>query len=231
MASPWEVAKQCAQNQDVDGMYKACLDGLKANPNLDAEQRDILYGACKGVSGKRRHEMQTNPAAAQELMGICAEIIQLLNNSVIPVIQETESKVFFYKLLGDFYRYYDEASPSTENKDSACKCYQAAADWAASGLAATHPLRLNVALNFGVYYYETMKQQQKGYEITIAAIDQARPTLPGLPEQERAQASFVLCMLTDNAKMWCGGLGQQPPAAVEGLFIPPQQGQPGAPPQ
>eukprot|EP00999_Lentomonas_sp_LEN2_P000249 NODE_1245_length_939_cov_95.591133_g1199_i0.p1 GENE.NODE_1245_length_939_cov_95.591133_g1199_i0~~NODE_1245_length_939_cov_95.591133_g1199_i0.p1 ORF type:complete len:250 (-),score=70.69 NODE_1245_length_939_cov_95.591133_g1199_i0:106-855(-) len=221
MAQFWEAAKKDHQEQNMDSMYRNCLAAIRASPQISAEERNIAYISFKCVTGKRRHELKTNPNAGAELQAICAEVIELLNTVLIPVTKETDGRVFLYKVLGDYYRYYDEVTPSDENKNSACQCYQTAMDWAASGLAPTNPLRLNVALNFGVYYQDTLHNTQKGLEISGGAIDAARASLAGLPESERAEASFVLQMLFDNATMWAREVGASPPAEIQGLFTPP----------
>ena len=44
----------------------------------------------------------------QQIQVLCTEITQLMENSVIKNTSRTESKVFFSKLCGDYYRYCSE---------------------------------------------------------------------------------------------------------------------------
>ncbi len=43
-----------------------------------------------------------------QIQSLCTEITQLMENSVIKNSSRTESKVFFSKLCGDYYRYCSE---------------------------------------------------------------------------------------------------------------------------
>jgi len=232
-----EAAKKAHQEGSFDTMCQAMVRVVQENPKLSAEERNMLYIAYKGAASKRRYELKenaNNAQAARDLEAYCAELINTLSQTVIPSAgTDTDAKVFYYKVMGDFYRYYDEVKPNQSNKDAALQCYQTATDWAASGLQPTNPLRLNVALNFGVYYEDTIRNPQKALEITKSAIDAARPSLPSLDQSGKQEASFVLSLLMDNATLWSKNLGQQEPAPIDGLVQPPpqQQQQGGAPPQ
>jgi 14-3-3 protein epsilon len=229
-----EAAKQAHQQNNFDAMCNNMISVVKDNAALSAEERNMLYIAYKCATGKRRHDLKQNPHdanAARELEQFCGELINILSQFLIPAAVDTEAKVFYYKVMGDFYRYYDEVRPSVQNKQAAEQSYQTAHDWAASGLPPTHPLRLNVALNFGVFYQENTNNPQRGLDISRQAIDLARGPLLGLDQNAKAEASFVLQLLFDNVHLWSKELGQPEPAPIQGLFIPPPppQGQHGGP--
>lgn len=62
-----------------------------------------------------------------------------------------ESKVFYYKMKGDYHRYLAEFATGNDRKDAAeCSlaAYKSASDIATSELPPTHPIRLGLALNF-----------------------------------------------------------------------------------
>ena len=43
-----------------------------------------------------------------ELEGICQDVLNLLDSSLIPNSKNPEAKVFFLKMKGDYYRYLGE---------------------------------------------------------------------------------------------------------------------------
>ena len=62
---------------------------------------------------------------------------------------------FFRK--GDYQRYLAEFATGENRKEAAetsLLAYKAASDVAMNDLAPTHPIRLGLALNFSVFYYE-----------------------------------------------------------------------------
>ncbi|KAM6566871.1 hypothetical protein CsatA_025999 [Cannabis sativa] len=64
--------------------------------------------------------------------------------NLIPSASSTESKVFYLKMKGDYHRYLAEFK-----------------DIAIADLASTHPIRLGLALNFSVFYYEILNKFHK----------------------------------------------------------------------
>merc|ERR1712138_153598 len=95
----------------------------------------------------------------KELQKICDEILALLDSSLISKASTGESKVFYHKMRGDYYRYIAEFTnegEKTNASENARKAYQEALDIAEKDLAVTHPIRLGLALNFSVFHYEVL---------------------------------------------------------------------------
>lgn len=66
-------------------------------------------------------------------------------------------QVFYLKMQGDYHRYLAETANPEEresNVGNARQAYQGALDIAKQEMAPTHPIRLGLALNFSVFYYE-----------------------------------------------------------------------------
>jgi hypothetical protein len=88
------------------------------------------------------------------------------------VATEVESKAFFLKMIGDYYRYVAEsASPERleEVKKGALEYYNKATD-ASGELGACNPIRLGLALNFSVFHYEVMNDHKKACELGETAL-------------------------------------------------------------
>ena len=79
-------------------------------------------------------------------------------------------------MKGDYYRYISEFSNEEGKKASAEQAeesYKRATDTAEAELPSTHPIRLGLALNYSVFYYEILNQPQKACEMAKLAFDDA----------------------------------------------------------
>lgn len=77
---------------------------------------------------------------------------------------------------GDYHRYLAEFAVGDKRKTSADKsleAYKAATDVAAQNLAPTHPIRLGLALNFSVFYYEILNSPDQACQLAKQAFDDA----------------------------------------------------------
>eukprot|EP00617_Octactis_speculum_P021557 CAMPEP_0185753430 /NCGR_PEP_ID=MMETSP1174-20130828/12159_1 /TAXON_ID=35687 /ORGANISM="Dictyocha speculum, Strain CCMP1381" /LENGTH=69 /DNA_ID=CAMNT_0028431269 /DNA_START=297 /DNA_END=503 /DNA_ORIENTATION=- len=67
-------------------------------------------------------------------------------------------------MKGDYHRYLAEFQQADERKQSsndALDAYTNAQTFAAAELPPTHPIRLGLALNFSVFYYEIMSSPDR----------------------------------------------------------------------
>merc|ERR1712118_637425 len=134
-----------------------------------------------------------------ELQGICDTILTLLDGSLVPGAKDAESKVFYHKMKGDYYRYIAEFTDGDKKSAAANKAKSAYDDamGAASELAVTHPIRLGLALNFSVFHYEVLsnpdeacKMARTAFEDAIAELDNSRR------RATRTQRSSCSCCVT-----------------------------------
>ena len=77
---------------------------------------------------------------------------------------------------GDYHRYLAEFAMGDKRKDSADKsleAYKAATEVAQTDLPPTHPIRLGLALNFSVFYYEILNAPDQACHLAKQAFDDA----------------------------------------------------------
>ena len=77
---------------------------------------------------------------------------------------------------GDYHRYLAEFAIGEKRKESADKsleAYKNATEVAQTDLAPTHPIRLGLALNFSVFYYEILNSPDQACHLAKQAFDDA----------------------------------------------------------
>ena len=78
-----------------------------------------------------------------------------------------ESKAFFEKMIADYYRYIAESAKGdwlNEVSDAALDYYEKASN-TCDKLDKFNPIRLGLALNFSVFYFEVRNNKGKACEI------------------------------------------------------------------
>ena len=101
---------------------------------------------------------------------------------------------------GDYHRYLAEFALGDKRKQSAEKsleAYKNATEVAQTDLAPTHPIRLGLALNFSVFYYEILNSPDQACHLAKQAFDDAiagelqfhhlhTPMIPGADARDRS---------------------------------------------
>lgn len=151
----------------------------------------------------------------KELQGICNDILDLLDKHLIPSAQtdgqvttgdddHLEAYVFYYKMKGDYLRYLAEFTTSNDRKEAAEEslvAYKNAFD-SALNLKPTHPIRLGLALNFSVFYYEILNSPERACKLAKKAFDDAVSELDALPEDNYKDSTLIMQLLRDNLTLW-----------------------------
>ncbi|KAL6959459.1 14-3-3 protein 1 [Sarracenia purpurea var. burkii] len=195
---------------------------------LTVEERNLLSVAYKNVIGSLRAAWRIVSSIEQEEEGrknedhaalvrgyrskveselseVCAGVLKLLDTLLIPSASTSESKVFFLKMKGDYYRYLAEFKAGTERKEAAeytMFFYKAAQDIAIADLAPTHPIRLGLALNFSVFYYEILNAPEKACSMAKQAFEEAIAELDTLGEESYKDSTLIMQLLRDNLTLW-----------------------------
>ncbi|KAJ7196721.1 hypothetical protein O6H91_Y507000 [Diphasiastrum complanatum] len=204
----------------------------KLDVELTVEERNLLSVGYKNVIGARRASWRIMSSIEQkeegkgnelnvkrikeyrhkveeELSKICNDILTIIDEHLIPSSGTGESTVFYYKMKGDYYRYLAEFKTGSERKEAAdqsLKAYQAASNTAGTDLAPTHPIRLGLALNFSVFYYEILNSPERACHLAKQAFDEAIAELDTLSEESYKDSTLIMQLLRDNLTLWTSDL-------------------------
>ncbi|WFD00614.1 hypothetical protein MYAM1_003365 [Malassezia yamatoensis] len=239
------LAKLAEQAERYEEMVENMKRVASSNQELTVEERNLLSVAYKNVIGARRaswrivssieqkEESKGNEAQVQmikvyrekiesELAQICEDILKVLDTHLIPSAASGESKVFYHKMKGDYHRYLAEFATGDKRKDSADKSlesYKAASDVAVTELPPTHPIRLGLALNFSVFYYEILNSPDRACHLAKQAFDDAIAELDTLSEESYKDSTLIMQLLRDNLTLWTSDM-QDAEKPAEGSAAP-----------
>ena len=120
--------------------------------------------------------------------------------------------MFYYKMKGDYHRYLAEFQVADTRKDSAAKAleaYSSASQIANQDLPPTHPIRLGLALNFSVFYYEILNSPDRACHLAKQAFDDAIAELDTLSEESYKDSTLIMQLLRDNLTLWTSDQPEQ----------------------
>lgn len=205
------------------------------NIQLNVEERNLLSVAYKNVVGARRaswrvlssieskeKEKGDNDKVAligqyrekveKELEKICRELLDVLERFLLPEDKTAEGQVFYWKMAGDYWRYLAEFATTEDRRMKAEKAkekYEEATKTAVSqGLPPTNPIRLGLALNYSVFYYEILNQPNEACQLAKTAFDDAISELDSLQEEQYKDATLIMQLIRDNLTLWTSDQGE-----------------------
>lgn len=80
----------------------------------------------------------------------------------------------------------------------------------------THPIRLGLALNFSVFYYEILNSPDRACHLAKQAFDDAIAELDSLSEESYRDSTLIMQLLRDNLTLWTSSDGGDGEAAPSG---------------
>merc|ERR1712146_281616 len=173
------------------------------------DERNLLSVGFKNLIGSQRGAIRTTGAIEQnpkyqkfgdalatykkkiekELYDKCMQIVNTVENKCVKLAAEDESKAFFQKMIGDYYRYVAESASQEKLetvKHGALKGYEEA-DKLSKSLNPCNPIRLGLALNYSVFHYEVMNDHKKACTVD---------------EETFRDAKSIIELLKENLSLW-----------------------------
>jgi len=233
------LARLCEQAERYDEMVEYMKEVAKEG-ELTVDERNLLSVAYKNVVGTRRASWRIISSIEQkeeskgsdkhvgtirdyrqkietELEKVCQDVLDVLDQFLIPKAESGESKVFYHKMKGDYHRYLAEFASGEKRKVAATAAHEAyknATDIAQTELTPTHPIRLGLALNFSVFYYEILNSPDRACHLAKQAFDDAIAELDSLSEESYRDSTLIMQLLRDNLTLWTSSDGGEPEGAA-----------------
>ena len=113
--------------------------------------------------------------------------------------------VFGGSRKGDYHRYSAEFAFDDERKEAAensLAAYKKATTFATTELPPTNPIRLGLALNFSVFYFEILNTPDRACRLAKTAFDDAIAELDTLSEESYKDSTLIMQLLRDNLTLW-----------------------------
>ena len=147
----------------------------------------------------------------KELSQICEDIQKIVDKYLVPNATDSEMKVFFLKLKGDYYRYKCELDGKDfeETCNKAEKVYKEAYEIANKDIPITNSTRLGLALNYSVFYYEIKGLKEEACNIAKNAFDEAMKVLDDLEKSKAKDTLLIVQLLKENLILWSSEMNEE----------------------
>ncbi|CAI0421995.1 unnamed protein product [Linum tenue] len=165
----------------VSFMEKLVTSATPAS-ELSVEERNLLSVAYKNVIGSLRAAWRIVSSIEQKEEG-------RRNDEHAVLVKDYRSKI--------------------ETELSAVCVWLCLKDIALADLAPTHPIRLGLALNFSVFYYEILNSSEKACTMAKQAFEEAIAELDTLGEESYKDSTLIMQLLRDNLTLWTSDMQEQ----------------------
>ncbi len=221
------LGEQCNRFEE---MVEFLEDMIKSrDKDLNADERNLLSIAYKNSVTSKRTALRTVMAyelkekkkensnflpfiqeyrkkIEDELTLTCRNVLNSIDNYLLKRAEDTEARVFYYKMKGDYNRYiaeYAQGDLKQKVGEDAKNAYGEATSLV-KDLPPHHPIALGLALNYSVFYYEVLNDHETACKIAKDTLDKADKELANVNDDndEYQDAISIINLLRDNLEMW-----------------------------
>lgn len=215
------VAEQAERFDDMVDFLRPLLK--EKGGDFSVEERNLLSVGFKNLIGGKRTAIRTISAIEQnpkyqkfssplgqykrkiegELQKNCQDIIDMIKSDGLKTA-DNESRAFFLKMVGDYYRYMAESAQGdvlSRAREGALQNYREA-ETAGQTLHACNPIKLGLALNFSVFHYEVMQDNKQACTLAETALQDAMNKIDDVDEETFRDAKSIIELLKENLTLW-----------------------------
>merc|ERR1712093_395384 len=124
--------------------------------------------------------------------------------------------------MGDYYRYiaeFTEGDAKTKAGENARLSYDEAMGAAVAELPVTHPIRLGLALNFSVFHYEVLGNQDEACNMARSAFEDAIGELDNVAEDSYKDSTLIMLFFQQQPWRRLARRAGKAEAVAWGLFF------------
>nr|BAG56989.1 unnamed protein product [Homo sapiens] len=185
-----QKARLAEQAERYDDMAAAMKNVTELNEPLSNEERNLLSVAYKNVVGARRSSWRVISSIEQKTSA-----------------DGNEKKIEMVRAYREKIEKELEAEVATGEKratvvESSEKAYSEAHEISKEHMQPTHPIRLGLALNYSVFYYEIQNAPEQACHLAKTAFDDAIAELDTLNEDSYKDSTLIMQLLRDNLTLW-----------------------------
>ncbi|KAE8715414.1 14-3-3 protein 7 [Hibiscus syriacus] len=184
------------QAERYDEMIEAMKSVARLDVKLTLEERNLLYKEeAKGNEQNVKRIKEYRQRVEDELAKICNDIHSVIDKRLIPSSSTGRCKYeyilifcpFFYK-KGDYFRYLTKFKAGNDSKEASDQSLKAFEVY----LRPTHHIRLGLALNFSILYYEKFNSPERTCHLANQAFDEAIAELDSLNEESYKDSTLIM---------------------------------------
>uniref|UniRef100_A0A2R9B7E8 14-3-3 domain-containing protein n=1 Tax=Pan paniscus TaxID=9597 RepID=A0A2R9B7E8_PANPA len=188
-----QKAKLAEQAEWYDDMA-ACMKSV-----TEQGERNLLSVAYKNVVGARRSSWSVISSIEQKTK-VLRKKQQMLRDSCNDVLSLLEKF-----LIPNHYHYLAEVAAGDDKKgtvDQSQQAHQEAFEISKKEMQPTYPIRLGLALNFSMFYYDVLNSPEKACSLAKTAFDEAIAEPDTLSEESSKDSTLIMQLLRDNLTLW-----------------------------
>lgn len=140
-----------------------------------------------------------------ELNSTCNELINLIEQTLLPNNTSTQHQLFLKKLEADYYRYICENNDNNEQNilvQKAKDCYNEAMKISKESLQQSDPQAIELALNYSVFLYDVLGKKEEAIQFAQNTYNENCAIVRQSSDNSAQEASRFLQNLSENIQLW-----------------------------
>ncbi|BHF64224.1 hypothetical protein SprV_0200722500 [Sparganum proliferum] len=188
------LARCLEQAERYDDMAVVMKAVAERDPELSNEERNLLSVAYKNVVGSRRNSYRLLSSKIGRTQD--SDKLQLTKEYLDDLQKELNS------ICDDVLAENAKGTDQKDVVDSSLAAYEEATQIANTNLEPTHPIRLGLALNYSVFYYEIKNDPEKACHLAKTAFDDAISESGSQCDETYKDSTLIMQLLRDNLALW-----------------------------